>query len=244
MSKDEITLAEALSLLWAREVQNAPERHPAQTDACLPLPRLAPWAIEGWSKAERAHVEGCTSYCQRMLGLFWREDHPPLGALVDYALGRYPYQAAMKFHLEDDGCRRCLLLLKAFQAVGEALAAAAGLVGAYGEVTPAPAAEGATFAQPREPFYRREQSADGSLVVTLVETDAPEHELRVHVEAPKLTEPGRRVRVSLAGEQQTLDQELALEQTEYGWEASGSFGKFGEVVSRLGSDWAIVALLV
>ncbi|GIU73096.1 MAG: hypothetical protein KatS3mg004_0183 [Bryobacteraceae bacterium] len=245
MSKDEITLAEALSLLWEREVQNAPDRHPAQTDACLPLPRFAPWAIEGWTDAERAHVAGCTSYCQRMLGLFWREDHPPIEDLVDYATGRYPYRAAMEFHLEHDGCLRCGLLVRVLASLGQLLGEVRGLAVAYSQGVAAPVVtEAATFAKLRKPFYLRQASEDGQLIVTLVETDPPEHELKVHVEAPRVTEPGCRARVTLAGETATLEQELALQKTEYGWEASSSFGKFEEAAARLGADWVLVAALI
>jgi hypothetical protein len=64
------------------------------------------------------------------------------------------------------------------------------------------------------------------------------------VEAPGCGEAGGKVRVTLAGESATLERELELEKTEFGWEAEASFGKFEEAASRLGEDWVVVAVLL
>jgi len=236
---NEKALAAALRLLFERELKRAPEKPFGQGSQCLSLPRFRPAVVEQWTETERAHVASCPDYCQRMLALSWREDHPPLAHLKRYVQAEYPYPAAMRFHLEHDGCRRCrlvveLLLLKAV----EWLAGAVAVI--YGEGLLQQRA--AAFAEPRAPVYLRQTSEDGKLIVTVVETDPPEHELKVYVEAPGCGEAGGRVKVTVAGEGERLEQELELEKTEFGWEAEASFGKFEEAASRLGEDWVVVAV--
>jgi len=241
MSNQEFTLAEAMKLLFEQDVASAPERHPLEGSQCLCLPRFRRQAVEQWTEAEREHVRTCqTGYCQRMLALSWRGEHPPLAHLAEYARGEYPYQAAMQFHLADDGCRRCQLVVRILRELG-AMARAVAVLYREGPLQPD---EAATFAEPRAPLYLRQTSEDGNLIISVVESDPPEHELKVYVEAPGCGEAGGKVRLTLAGENETLERVLDLEKTEFGWEAEASFGKFEEAVARLGEDWVVAAVLM
>jgi hypothetical protein len=247
MKKTELTAGDILDLLFCRDpdIRNAQDRHSLETPACLYLTRFSREAVEQWTEDEREHVRTCrTGYCQRMLALSWRGEHPPLAHLSQYARGEYPYPAAMEFHLERDHCWRCQIVVNLLKKLGSLAGAVA--VGHH-EGTLAPL-EAAAFAEPRAPVYLRQTSEDGKLIVTVVETDPPEHELKVYVEAPGCGEAGGKVRVTLAGKDkppgQELELELELEKTESGWRAQGSFGSFADAVAQLGQDWVVVAVLV
>jgi len=238
----DLTPSEVLDLLLYRYREKLSDVHVRQTEACLSLFQFDPESVEQWTEAEREHVRTCpTGYCQRMLALSWRGEHPPLTHLSQYARGEYPYPKAMQFHLEHDRCRRCQLVVKVLETL-RMVAATVAVV--YGEGLLRQAEEAAAFAEPRAPVYLHQTSEDGKLIVTVVETDLPEHELKVYVEAPGCGEGGGRVRVTLAGESATLERELELEKTEFGWKAEASFGKFEEAVARLGEDWVVVAVLL
>ena len=238
----DLTPSEVLDLLLYRYREKLSDVHVRQTEACLALFQFDPESVEQWTEAEREHVRTCpTGYCQRMLALSWRGEHPPLAHLSQYARGEYPYPKAMQFHLEHDRCGRCRVVVHVLETL-RTVAATVAVV--YGEGLLRQPEEAAAFAEPRAPVYLCQTSADGKLIVTVVETDPPEHELKVCVEAPGCPETGGRVKVTLAGEDRTLEQELELEKTESGWRAQGSFGSFAEAVARLGQDWVVVAVLV
>jgi hypothetical protein len=235
-------VVEALRAFYRRQIERTPERHSKWSPACLPLPRFHPERQKEWTAEERAHVEGCRDYCQRMLALGWREEHPPIAALVEHARGIYPYAEALRFHLEEDGCRRCQLVLRGFQAIGDIAASWRWLVVwlSEGSVTLAPAA---TFAAERPPLLVRQASEDGSWVVTVRETDPPEHEFVVHVEVLKYEACPDKVQVTLIGEQESITQEVTLSENHGRCEGRCSFGPFAEVTARLGESWVVLARL-
>ena len=242
MKKTELTTGDILDLLFCRDpkIRNAQDKLSLKTPECLYLTRFSREAVEEWTEAEREHVRTCRTYCQRMLALSWRGEHPPFAHLRQHARGKYPYPAAMEFHLEHDHCRRCQIVVDLLKKLGS-LAGAVAVVHHEGTLA---SLEAAAFAEPRAPVYLRQTSEDGKLIVTVVETDPPEHELKVCVEAPGCGEAGGKVRVTLAGEDETLEQEMELKKTEFGWEAQGSFGSFADAVAQLGQDWVVVAVLV
>src|SRR5438132_12261595 len=90
--------------------QEAPQHH-WKTERCLPIVRLVGMPRSRWSNEERSHVVGgLCRYCQRTIGLNWRNQCPGDIELLRYASSpeSFPFRLAMTFHLEDDHCAECL----------------------------------------------------------------------------------------------------------------------------------------
>jgi hypothetical protein len=95
----------------------------------------------------------------------------------------------------------------------------------------------------RPPFQLRAVLPDGSLTVTVRETD--EGELMAHVRTPDPAKTGRTVRVEIVGAGESLTADVLLE----GQDANGcfgrhTFGRFAELAPRLGADCVVLAALV
>jgi len=222
----------ALRTLCEIEVARAPARHSLQTQKCLTLARFMPWSQANWTDSEREHVSGCR-YCQRMMALVWREECPRLWTLVKYkyAMGTFPFDEAMRFHVDRDGCPRCSRILnsplidrlKNLVAQGADLAGSA--VAAYGEV--ASAAEFASIKRPA--LHIRDTSEDGLLVSTLLET--AEGLLVLHVESPDRKNIGRRVVAEVISESGSLLRvELELVSAgEFGCRAEHAYGRIRDL---------------
>lgn len=88
-------------------------RRARRTRECVPPAKLTPWAARGqWTADELAHVESC-GYCQRMIAIGWRVEHPAspmmIRALLRYVLdpNGAPDHKALAFHLDEDQCETC-----------------------------------------------------------------------------------------------------------------------------------------
>jgi hypothetical protein len=156
----------------------------------------------------------------------------------------------MRQHLEQDECRRCQLLtrsiwLRALAKMVEAGQRTPEQVQVNGAVTafaPLGALVGAFDPTTRPPFQLRAVHPDGSLAVTVRETD--DGDLVAHVRTPDPTLAGRTVRVEILGEGEPITVEVLLKaQSEDGCTGQHVFSSFAELASRLGADCAVLAAL-
>jgi hypothetical protein len=244
-------LMRALRAVDALDVQNAPKQHHLRTPQCPPLARFPAGVREGWKPEEREHVTGC-AYCQRVTALEWRAECPGPFTLALYLEGICPDREALEFHLQKDRCPRCQRLLRSLllrelaaplragrpgveraRPPLECVAAGFAPLPALGEFGPAT----------RPPFQLRAVLPDGSLAVTVRETDVGE--LVAHVRAPDPAKAGRTVRVEVLGAGEALTADVVLEgQGESGCSGRHTFGPFAELAPRLGADCAVLAALI
>jgi hypothetical protein len=99
---------------------------------CLALTRARELALdpERMTEGERAHLESCRA-CRRLVDRLTEElPHPSLWLLLRWAMGWLLSEGdearAMRYHLEDGRCRRCLARLAALEAVRERVVRLAG----------------------------------------------------------------------------------------------------------------------
>ncbi len=242
-------LVRVLRAVHKLEVQKAPKQHRFKTPQCPSLPRFAVALREGWTPEEREHVSECR-YCQKIIAMEWRIQCPSLLSLILHLAGACPDKQAMQYHLDE--CQRCLRLTQSPWLQGLAALVQAGqrmqaqveamlnaVVTAFASL---PAPVGAFAPTTRPPFQLRAMSEDGSLIVTLRETD--EGELVVHVKTLDPQQAGRIVHVEVIGKGEALTAEVVLQpQGEHGCAGRHTFGKFSELASRLGADCAVLAAL-
>jgi hypothetical protein len=207
-----------------------------------------------WTADERQHVASCRR-CASLLASCERNlTHPALSVLVGWLLGELVGGdvRVMKYHLEEGECQRCRRLLdspwlRAWAALVRSgqrtLAEVRGLVdAAVTAFAPLPAREGAFDPAPRPPFQLRATRPDGSLTVTLRETD--EGRCVVHAQTSDAADAGKRVRVEVLGAGEPLEADVSLQPWDgRGCDGQEDLGHFSGVAERLGADCLILAAL-
>ncbi len=96
------------------EMQEMEERLARERVACVPLLRARELVLDPgrWTKEEREHVSGCRR-CTRLLERAERTiSHPPWWTLLRWTLKKLTGEEAqaMRWHMEDGQCQRCLRL--------------------------------------------------------------------------------------------------------------------------------------
>lgn len=81
-----------------------------RTPDCPPLSRFPTAMKDGWTPAEREHVSKCARYCQRLVEIQWRIEHPGLLTVIQYLAGTSPDLTAMRLHLDNGRCALCAFL--------------------------------------------------------------------------------------------------------------------------------------
>jgi hypothetical protein len=253
-------LVSAVRTLYEQEIQGAPKQHPWKTDLCLPLTKFAVAEQEQWSPADADHASNC-DYCQRNIALIWREEHPSnaklLLTLAQHLANpkEFANEKALVFHIDQDACRTCALLLKSsfVSTLGKMIGAgrrmqelqelASRALIAYVRLpTIALPALGGAFAPKIEsepPFVTRAELPDCT-AVTLMETTRGE--LIGCVDAPDTGIPASPVLLELLGERAQFVNHMKLEETgKSGFSGEHSFGEFGARTRDLGPDCVILA---
>ncbi len=240
------------------DIEEQEKRIATERANCLPFTRARALVLDPtlWTESERSHLDTCR-YCARLIETIERNIHPSLWALFLWQLGELSGDEAqvVQYHLESDRCRRCLRLTQSLWLQGlvgavrtgqrtlaqlEMLLKALPIV--VSNTTPLPAPVPAFAPKLRPPFHIRSESQDGLLVVTVRETD--EGELVAYVETPNRELFGRKVKLELLGEGETLTAEVTFDfQHEHGCVGQHSFGQFAELAPRLGSDCQVFAVL-
>jgi len=252
-----MTEREVMQLLRAvhkLDIEEQEKRIATERANCLPFTRARALVLDPtlWTENERSHLDTCR-YCARLIETIERNIHPSLRALFLWQLKKLSGDEAqvVQYHLESDRCRRCLRLTQSLwlQGLVEAvktgqrtLAQLEALPIVVSNTTPLPAPVPAFAPKLRPPFHIRSESQDGSLVVTVRETD--EGELVAYVETPNRELFGRKVNLELLGERETLTAEVTFDfQHERGCVGQHSFGQFAELAPRLGRDFQVFAVL-
>jgi hypothetical protein len=205
-----------------------------------------------WTPEERAHVAQCRR-CARLIDNFEQNMvHPSLGELFSWLVGDQAGEDVqpLRYHLENGECQQCLRLIKS-PLLGEQVGRfrngrgipdhvralfGTAVTGFAPLAAPVGAFEGAT----RPPFQLRAVNPDGSLTVTVRETD--EGDLAASVQTPDGTLAGRTVRVELLGAGEPVTAELLLEpQGEDGCTGRHNFGPFAQLAPCLGAGFAVLA---
>ena len=245
----ETKLEEALRALFEQEREQAPERHPLETDACLPLSRLVMFGPGSWTAEEESHVRSCQSYCQRMIGIRWRERCPNIRELIAYLRDRenHRLRAAFEFHIEKDQCRWCGAVAASALAVESPGRIAAALI-------PLRVASGWGFAHEAEVssdlLFRKEEDSEGGLKWLLYET--PDHQLKLDVESSDTqgqTGQKRHVLVTLRGETakgETVSEDIPFPDLEWNghvWRNHYTLGMAGDIAKVFGDLWHVIVRL-
>lgn len=256
-----MTEQELIRLLQAvhkLDIEEREKRIAEERSNCLSLTRGRALVLNPalWTNEERSHVVSCRR-CAHLIESFERNiAHPSVWVLFLWLMGRLTDEEAqaMRYHLEDDNCQRCLRVSKSLwlQSLVKMVQAGQRTVEHVMEVAkdavtafaPLPVQVGAFADTPRPPFQLWAQNEDGSLTVVLRETD--EGELVVHVQTPDQKNAGRKVHVEvIGGKEKSLIAEVVLKsQGEYGCAGRHTFGRFAELVSQLGLDCAVVARFI
>jgi hypothetical protein len=227
----------------------SPTQHRLRTGQCLSLPRLLSTAPWGFSPGERAHATAC-SYCQKVMAMAWRYECPGVGFVVWDLAGMSPAETAMREHLDDDRCQRCLRLrrspllrsaagtlrggqrrLEALEAwVEEAVVVTARI----------PTGVGAFAAFDQGPFRVRAESP-GGLVSVVRETDRGL--LVVEIQSTHAGHEGQTVHVEILGEGEPLEINLVLRVEGGRCTARHTIGHFSDLSTRLGNSCEVMAVL-
>ena len=253
---------------WKSQAQGSPPRNPLQTDYCPSLPRLRRGVLnpQGWTEAEKKHLEGC-AYCQGSLQAFERKvQHPKLWDLLAWRLGNSAQgeTEAIREHVEDAQCILCNRLarsswfqglLKAAQAGGTVLEKTQRTLRKMPMVTgivPMPMGAGAlAFANERQKaFSWTKNSDDGTLSVTLMESevqtiDAEPGDLVAFIDADAAY-AGHILRLVILAEAalaEPLQAEVILEARRTGSGARFNFGPFSKVAARISETPVFTAMV-
>lgn len=224
------------------------------TPDCPPLPRFRTALIrDDWSTDEQTHIRSC-DYCRRVQAKV-RESvwHPTIAELFWSKVERLSGAGAedVAYHLNTDRCRQCNVLVESqlFRTLAELFrrdeqtarvqAALAVALVAWRRLAPA------SFApETKPPFQLRTELPDGSLSVTVRETDTGE--LLAHVLSPGAGRAGQTVRVELVGSTGSAGfKDVTLEPREQdGCAGRASFGRFEHVAAKLGDGCGVVATVL
>jgi hypothetical protein len=214
---------------------------------CLPPSRARVLALDprNWTAGERQHASTCRR-CERLVRAVDRQMvHPGWWDLLLWGLGRVfgADRDALRYHLEEGGCRRCRRLLGSSWLRSLADRVRAGsctrervealTAGAAAAFVPLPATAGTVFAV-------RAVHPEGLLQTSLVGTEAGVLALAVQAADPGLS--GRRVRVEVVGDC-TLSAKVSLAPEGQGCAGCHTFGRLDDLKSRLGVDCALLAVL-
>lgn len=242
-----------LRAVFELDVQEREERIAEERAACLSLGRARALALNPnrLTEDERIHIERCR-YCAHLIESFRRHiTHPSPLRLLLRPLGMLKAKEAqtVEHHLKKEECQRCLHLIQSSWLKGLAELVQAGqrtvkqvkalVRSAIIGFTPLPQEVGTFTLNKQPPFQWRGQNGDGSLTVVLRETD--EGKLVVHVQTPDPQKAGSRVRVEILGKDLfTKEVKLHRLKDEKGCAGRGTFGRFADIASRLGTDCTVV----
>jgi hypothetical protein len=214
--------------------------------------------------AARAEVESHAARCDfclhqlAELGRLVPPPHPSLAMLVQFVANTLPAaeRQGVQSHLEPLACPRCVILVHALQILpflrrrveevrqGVMMTPEqirAGIKAIVSASAPLPAPVGGFDPITRPPFQLLAVREDGSLTVTLCETDKVHH-LVAYVETPDPEKAGQTVYMGILGEGEPLTAEVVLEaQGEHGCAAQHNFGSFRDLAPRLGADCTVWA---
>lgn len=233
----------------AHSGESVPTQHRLRTPGCPSLPRLLSATPGDLSPSEQAHTTACP-YCQKVIAMAWRHECPRLGALVAHLAGRSEAEAAMREHLDEDRCQRCLrlarspLIRSAAATLRESRRSVqsleAWLERAAAVSARLPARVGTFAALDKGPFRVRVE-LPGGLAIVVRQTDRGV--LVAEVESADLRHEGRRVHVEILGEGEPLVADLILRAE--GGRCSGrhTFGHLSDLANDLGTSCEVLAAL-
>jgi hypothetical protein len=224
-----------------------PTQHGLHTLRCPSLARLLSTSAWGVLSCEEPHVATCP-YCQKVLAMAWRYECPSVAFVVFDMADMSPAEAAIREHLEQDGCVRCQRLLRSGLVRSAAAALREGrrslqsvedwlkrtvVVG-----TRLPAKAGTFAASNPGPFRVRVESP-GGLVTVVRQTDRGL--LVLEVESADLRHEGKRVLVEILGEGEPLEVSLVLRTDGERCIARHTVGHLSDLAPRLGSSCEVLA---
>jgi hypothetical protein len=190
------------------------------------------------------------SYCQKVIAMGWRYDCPSVGFLVSDLAGLSPAATAMREHLEQDRCQRCLRLRRSPLLQSAAVTLRAGQRSLHGFeawleeavvlTARLPVGAGTFAAFDAGPFRVRAESP-GGLATVVRETDRGL--LVVEIESADPRHEGRTVHVEILGEGAPLEVDLVLGAEEGRCIARHTVGHFSDLAARLGTSCEVLAVL-
>jgi hypothetical protein len=180
----------------------------------------------------------------------WRHECPRLGALVAHLAGRSETEAAMREHLDEDRCQRCLrlarspLLRSAAVTLRESRRSVQSLEAWLERATAVsarlPTRVGTFAAFDRGPFRVRVESP-GGLATVVRQTDRGL--LVAEVESADLRHEGRRVHVEILGEGEPLVADLVLRAEGDRCRGRHTFGRLSDLAQDLRTSCEVLAAL-